>query len=226
MEQNAGSQKIAVVGGGVAGIAAAHVLARTQRVTLFEQAQYLGGHTNTITITDGPDAGVAVDIRIQDYREIIGEYDRVVSIEMIEAVGRKNLSTFFDVVARALKPGGRFMLEAISSDTLTFGTERGMDQFFLWLVTHIFPNGFLPRLDELIAPCRSLFALGDVLSFGPDYDRTLMCWADNFDRHWPRLAAHYNEIFRRRWRYYLLGCAALFRMRKVQLYQIVYDKVG
>jgi predicted NAD/FAD-binding protein len=61
VEQDADSRKIAVVGGGVAGIAAAYVLARTQRVTLFEQAQYLGGHTNTITIRDGPDAGVAVD---------------------------------------------------------------------------------------------------------------------------------------------------------------------
>ena len=171
-------------------------------------------------------AKLPVEIVLTDYRSLSGTYDCVVSIEMIEAVGRQNLRTFFEVAGRCLKNEGLFLVEAISRDTVPSHSTWSIDQFSMWLLKYIFPNGYLPRLDELSLPCRDLLVMEDVHNFGNDYDRTLICWAENFDRAWDLLRFNYSETFRRRWRYYLLSCAALFRLRRLQLYQLVYSKGG
>ena len=168
--------------------------------------------------------GLAVEIRLEDYRGITGQFDRLVSLEMIEAVGRKNLPVFFQTAHRCLKPGGMFLLEVISCDPGPMRLSPCLSEFLMWILKYIFPDGYLPTLTELAAPCEKMFIMEDLHSFGQDYDRTLMCWAANFDRGWEALRSRYDETFRRRWRFYLLSCAALFRARRIQLYQIVYSK--
>ncbi len=169
-------------------------------------------------------ADLPVDIRIQDYREVNETFDRMVSIEMIEAVGPKNMPTFYQVVDRCLKDGGLFALQAISGNTLTRASDRRLDQYILWLVKHIFPDGYLPKPTELVAGHGTSLRVEDWQSFADDYDRTLLAWADRFNAGWDQLAEKYGERFRRRWHFYLYGCAAAFRARLVHVYQVVYAK--
>jgi cyclopropane-fatty-acyl-phospholipid synthase len=170
--------------------------------------------------------GLPVEIRLQDYRGLTETFDRIASIEMIEAVGRKNIPTFFGVVNRCLKDDGLFVLQAISGNTLSRSSDRRLDQYALWLLKYIFPDGYLPKQMELIAPENTSLRIEDWQSFGPDYDRTLLAWANNFNTRWDQLSGHYDEAFRRRWNFYLHGCAAAFRARLFHLYQIVYAKGG
>jgi cyclopropane-fatty-acyl-phospholipid synthase len=171
-------------------------------------------------------AHLPVEIQLKDYREVSGLFDCAVSIEMIEAVGMRNLRAFFETAHRSLKPHGLFLVEAISCETVSRCSSACLDQFLMWILRYIFPNGYLPKITELAAPCRDLFVMEDLHSFGQDYDRTLLEWAANFESGWKTLGGRYDESFRRRWRFYLLSCAALFRARLVQLYQIVYCKGG
>lgn len=170
--------------------------------------------------------GLPVEIRLQDYREVSETFDRIASIEMIEAVGRKNIPTFFRVVDRCLKDGGLFVLQAISANTLSRSSDWRLDQFALWLLKYIFPDGYLPKQSELTGLEGTSLRIEDRQSFGHDYDRTLLAWADNFNAGWDRLRNQYDEVFRRRWNFYLHGCAAAFRARLLHVYQIVYAKGG
>lgn len=170
--------------------------------------------------------GMPVKIALADFREVGGKYDRVVSLEMIEAVGRKNLPEFFNTVHRSLADDGLFVLQAISAETLSKYSAVNLDQYLLWILKYIFPNGYLPKLPELVEPARNKFIIEDLHNFGPDYDRTLCAWSEKFNGSWEKLRHRYDERFKRRWNYYLSSCAALFRARMVQLYQIVYSKAG
>lgn len=171
-------------------------------------------------------AGLPVDIRLQDYREFTERVDRVVSIEMIEAVGHKNLRAFFEAAHRALLPGGRFVLQVISGNSFTLRSPAFLDQYLLWLVRHIFPNGYLPRLVHLTGREVEPFFIESIDGFGESYERTLAAWKTNFDRAWPDLQKEYGEEFRRMWHFYLCGCMACFRRRLVSVYQIVYRRVA
>jgi cyclopropane-fatty-acyl-phospholipid synthase len=171
-------------------------------------------------------AGLDVKIVLEDYQKYSGSFDRIVSIEMIEAVGRKNLPTYFGMVERCLKPNGLFGLQVISAETFTRYSVAALDQYILWLRKRIFPNGYLPTLPQLIAPARGTMVLEDLHNFSADYAKTLNAWAENFELAWPTLKEKYGEPFRNMWLYYLSGCEALFQARMVQLYQIVYSKGG
>lgn len=170
--------------------------------------------------------GLPVEILLQDYRDINRQFDRVVSLEMIEAVGRKNLPVFFRVVNHCLKDDGLFLLQVISADTLSRTSDPALNQFLFWILKYIFPDGYLPTSTQLTTAERQGFIIEDWHGFGPDYDKTLMKWAENFNASWPELAGRYGEDFKRRWNFYLYSCAAVFRARLVQLYQIVYSKGG
>jgi cyclopropane-fatty-acyl-phospholipid synthase len=170
--------------------------------------------------------GLDVEIVLQDYREYSGIFDRVVSIEMIEAVGRRNMAGFFNMVQRCLKDGGLFALQAISAETLSRTSSVTLDQYILWLRKRIFPNGYIPNIKHLTAPSLSGLVIEDLHNFSFDYALTLQEWHTRFEAAWPRLSLSYDQAFRRMWRYYLQGCEALFRERMVQLYQIVYSKGG
>lgn len=169
-------------------------------------------------------AGLPVTILEQDYRHVQGTFDRVVSIEMIEAVGKKNLGVFFDTIHRSLKPNGLFALQAISAETVTRYSTRRLNEFLLWILRHIFPNGYLPTLPELMTPARSAFILENLDNLGDSYEKTLLAWEQNFTKRWSTLSKRYDERFYRMWRFYLLSCAALFRIRMTHVYQIVYRK--
>lgn len=170
--------------------------------------------------------GLDVEIVLEDYQKYEGMFDRIVSIEMIEAVGRKNMNSFFSMVARCLKPSGLFGLQAISADTFTRSSSPVLDQYILWLQKRIFPNGYLPNLQHICQPERYGLIIEDLQNFSADYAKTLNAWTERFERGWSSLRPTYGEEFRRMWLFYLRGCEALFRARMVQLYQVVYAKGG
>jgi len=195
--------------------AAKHYGARVTGVTVSkEQAEFARERCSNLH----------VDIRLQDYRELHGCFDHVVSIEMIEAVGRKNLPAYYRVVDRCLRDGGLFVLQVISGNTLTRNSDRRLDQFILWLVRYIFPDGYLPRVDELLPPRDTGLRVEDWHRYYDDYERTLLVWASQFNEHWEQIADQYDERFHRRWNFYLNGCAALFRSQLIDVNQIVYTK--
>lgn len=167
-----------------------------------------------------------VQILVQDYQTFSGEFDRIVSIEMIEAVGRRNIGTYFDMVERCLKEGGLFGLQVISEETLTLRSATPLDQYIVWLRKRIFPNGYIPNLAHITNPARQGLVIEDLHNFSHDYSLTLRAWLERFEASWPTLQEKYGEPFRRMWHYYLCGCEALFKARMVQLYQVVYSKGG
>jgi cyclopropane-fatty-acyl-phospholipid synthase len=164
-------------------------------------------------------AGLPIEFRLQDYREVEGRYDRVVSIAMFEQVGPKNMRTFFETVRRALLDDGLFLLHTLG---LNVSTRRG-DPFN---DKYIFPNGHVPSIKQLGAATEKLFVMEDWHNFGADYDRTVHAWYDNVRAAWPRLSKTYDERFYRMWTYYLLSCAGVIRSRYMQVWQIVYSKTG
>ena len=163
--------------------------------------------------------GLPIELRLQDYREVSGEYDRVISIGIMEHVGHKNYQTYMEVVNRTLKPGGIGFFHTIG----TYFRGKGNNP---WTEKYIFPNSMLPSIARLTAAMEDLFVMEDWHNFGPDYDPTLMAWHANFELAWPNLKDHYGERFYRMWRYYLLSSAGGFRSRKTQLWQVVFTRIG
>lgn len=160
-----------------------------------------------------------VDIRLQDYRDVDGCFDHLVSLGMFEHVGVKNYRIYMATAHRLLRDDGLFLLHTIGSNTSVHTTDP-------WIGQYIFPNGMLPSIAQIGLAIETRFVMEDWHNFGADYDKTLMAWYSNFERHWPELAGHYDQRFFRMWRYYLLTCAGSFRARKSQLWQIVLSKHG
>ena len=163
--------------------------------------------------------GLPVEIKLQDYREATGKYDRVVSIGIMEHVGYKNYRTYMQVVDRTLKDDGIAFFH-------TIGGNESVTTANAWTTKYIFPNGMIPSIAQLSRAMEGLFVVEDWHNFGPDYDRTLMAWHRNFEEAWPELKDKYGERFYRMWRYYLLSSAAGFRSRSNQLWQVVMTKPG
>lgn len=159
-------------------------------------------------------AGLPVTLKLQDYRDLQGQFDKIVSVGMFEHVGPKNYGVYFDAARRLLKPGGLFLLHTIGIDVTSPRTDP-------WIDRYIFPNGKLPSAVELARAVEGRFLVEDWHNFGPDYDRTLMAWHANFERAWPELQPRYPVRFQRMFRYYLLCCAGFFRSRQGQLWQLV-----
>lgn len=194
--------------GGLAQYAAEHYGVRVLGVTVSREQQGLARERC---------AGLPVEIALTDYRELRGEFDKIVSVGMFEHVGPKNYETYFTTVNRLLKDKGLFLLHSIGNYT----SSRGCDA---WLDKYIFPNGHLPAAHEIAAAVDRLFLIEDWHNFGPDYDRTLMAWWSNFHQAWPQLEPRYGPRFYRMWRYYLMCCAGFFRSRQGQLWQLVLSK--
>ena len=164
-------------------------------------------------------AGLPIEIRLQDYREIDEPFDAVYSIGMFEHVGGKNYRAYFESVRRCLKDGGLSLLHTIGSN----GRPAQMDP---WIDKYIFPNSMMPAASELTAALEGLFVVEDWHNFGTDYDRTLIAWRDNIEAAWDTLPPSYDERFRRMWRYYLAVSAAIFRSRRDQLWQLTLSAQG
>lgn len=164
-------------------------------------------------------AGLPVDILLQDYRDINGKFDRIVSIGMFEHVGHLNYKKFMQIVHQALLDNGLFLLH-------TIGVNKPNPLANEWTTTYIFPNGCLPSPTRILEISDDLFILEDWHNFGSYYDNTLISWYKNFVNNWDKLKDQYDERFFRMWSYYLLTCAASFRARTNQLWQIVFSKNG
>lgn len=163
--------------------------------------------------------GLPVEIRVQDYRDVEGSFDRILEIGMFEHVGIKNYHTFMETVHRLLKDEGLFMLHTIGSNTSDRITDR-------WIDKYIFPNSHLPSIAQIGNSIEDYFVMEDWHNFGPDYDKTLLGWFENFNRNWHKLHPVYGDRFYRMWKFYLLSCAGAFRARKIQLWQVVLSKGG
>lgn len=164
-------------------------------------------------------AGLPLEFRLQDYREVEGQFDRIASVGMFEHVGRKNHRTFMEVAHRCLTDDGLFLLHTIGKNMRQSTPDP-------WIDKYIFPNGDLPSVGQIGDAADHLFVVEDLHNFGADYDRTLMAWHANFEEAWPQFASELGEPFRRMWRYYLLSCAGAFRARDIQLWQWVMSKEG
>ena len=158
------------------------------------------------------------DLRLQDYRDIDERFDHVVSIEMLEAVGERWWPSYFKTLARALKPGGRAVIQSITIRDDLFGAyRRGTD----FIQQYVFPGGMLPSRSAVrAAAARQGLVVRDEFAFGLDYARTLAEWRQAFEQQWPRIAAlGFDEPFRRLWRYYLSYCEAGFLAGNVDVVQ-------
>lgn len=164
-------------------------------------------------------AGLPVEIRLQDYREVGESFDRAYSIGMFEHVGYKNYGAFMDLLQRCLPADGLAVLHTIGGNRSSTGPDP-------WLGKYIFPNSMLPSAQQITGAAEKKLLLEDWQNFGPDYDRTLQEWYANFTTAWPRFAARYGDRFFRMWSYYLLSCQAVFRARRAQLWQIVLSPGG
>lgn len=164
-------------------------------------------------------AGLPVEIRVQDYREVHGQFDHIVSLGMFEHVGVKNYKAYFEMANRCLKDNGFFLLHTIG-DNLSW--EAGDP----WMEKYIFPGGQLPSIAQIGKAIERNFVMEDWHNFGKDYDKTLMAWFNNFDTKWSTLRAKYGDRFYRMWKFYLLSCAGCFRARNIHLWQIVLSKKG
>jgi cyclopropane-fatty-acyl-phospholipid synthase len=163
--------------------------------------------------------GLPVELRFQDYREVSGTYDAVISIGVMEHVGYKNYTDYMDVVDRCLKQDGIAFVHTIGGNTsITTGEP--------WTDKYIFPNGMLPSIAQLSKSMEGRFVMEDWQNFGPYYDPTLLAWHANFEKAWPELKKDYDERFHCMWRYYLLSSAGAFRARVNQLWQIVFTRQG
>ena len=164
-------------------------------------------------------AGLPVEIRLQDYRELDEPFDAILSVGMFEHVGVKNYRTYFEVARRCLAEQGLFLLHSI-------GTNISRDRTDPWIARYIFPNSMLPSAAQITHAMEGLFVLEDWHNFGTDYDRTLRAWRENVEAAWDQLDARYDERFRRMWRFYLAGSMATFRTRHSQLWQLVLSPRG
>jgi cyclopropane-fatty-acyl-phospholipid synthase len=163
--------------------------------------------------------GLDVEILLQDYRDLNGQFDRIVSVGMFEHVGPKNYGTYFDVAARNIKDDGLFLLHTIGSNE----TDLNVDP---WINKYIFPNGCLPSVQHIATVSEKHFVMEDWHNIGADYDRTLMAWYENFLRCWPNMSRRYDERFKRMFTYYLNACAGAFRARNIQLWQVLFSPHG
>ncbi len=164
-------------------------------------------------------AGLPIEIRLQDYRDIHEQFDRVVSLGMFEHVGYRNYRTYMQQVRDCLNDNGLFLLHTIGGNQTTKTCDP-------WINKYIFPNGMIPSMEQISHASGELFIMENWANFGAYYDHTLMAWHEHFEQNWERLKEQYDPRFYRMWRYYLLACAGTFRARTNQLWQIVFSKNG
>lgn len=147
-------------------------------------------------------------IQLVDYRDVVGAFDRIVSVEMFEAVGEAYWTAYFDRIRDLLAPGGVAGLQIITIREDLFEGYRRQPDF---IQLHVFPGGMLPSEPRLLNVIhRSRLAGAVVRHLGQDYAETLLRWRTAFDAGWPRIAPDFDERFRHLWRYYLSYCEAGF----------------
>lgn len=169
------------------------------------------------------DAGLSdrVDIKLSDYRDERGLYDRIVSVEMFEAVGERYWPAFFQMMAERLQPGGRAGIQVITIQDRMFPAYRRTPDF---IQRHVFPGGMLPPPGKLAELGRRVgLPISFERVFGLDYARTLAEWRDRFRDAWPAIEPlGFDQRFQRLWEFYLHYCEAGFRAGNIDVRQIVF----
>lgn len=165
-----------------------------------------------------------VEVVIQDYRDIEGSFDKIVSIEMLEAVGHHYYEEYFAKCNQVLKPDGILAFQVITSpDSRYTSLRKGVD----WIQKHIFPGSLLPsvaKLNEAINKTSDL-TMVDLKDMGLDYARTLNLWCEKFNKNITEVKAlGFDDTFIRKWQYYLNYCEAAFAMRNINVMQMVYTR--
>ncbi len=192
-------------GWGALALRAARRGARVTTVTLsLEQAQLARERIAEAGL------GGQVDVRVEDYREVRGTYDAVVSVEMVEAVGEDYWPVFFRTLGERLAPGGRVALQSILMSHERMLATRGS---YGWIQKHIFPGGLIPSLEavEASAQRHGRLEVASAHRFGEHYAETLRRWRTRFQDEWPAVrAAGFDDTFRRTWEFYLAYCEAGF----------------
>ena len=194
-----------------------------------------GAHVTTVTLSTEQrdlarrrvaEAGVDDRVRIilADYREVTGQYDAIVSVEMIEAVGLRYFPGYFATLDRLLRPGGRVGLQSI---TMAHDRLLATRDSYTWIHKYIFPGGIVPSVEAIEATLRThtSLAIVDRRDFGPDYATTLQCWRNRFLTNWRTIAGHrFDDIFRRMWEFYLAYCEAGFRAGYLGVSQFALER--
>ncbi|MEI2301096.1 cyclopropane-fatty-acyl-phospholipid synthase family protein [Ensifer sp. MJa1] len=169
-------------------------------------------------------AGIAdrVELKFQDYREETGRYDRIVSIEMFEAVGEQFWKAYFSQLKHCLKPGGKAGLQIITIKPEAYEEYRSNPDF---IQKYVFPGGMLPTREHLIELGRSVgLRMINDYGFGIDYARTLGEWRERFWSVWNRIEPlGFDLRFKRLWEFYFYYCEAGFRARNIDVRQIVFE---
>src|ERR1700755_361471 len=167
--------------------------------------------------------GDKVEIKLQDYRDERDRYDRIASIEMIEAVGEQFWPRYFSQLRDRLLPGGLAGIQAITIQDSLFQTYRREVDF---IQRYVFPGGMLPS-PEILQSLREKFGVPVIREriFGQDYAKTLASWRNNFRAAWPDLTpSGFDDRFRRLWEYYLAYCEAGFLSGNIDVRQVVFAK--
>ncbi len=203
-------------GWGALALAAARRGCRVTTITLSQQQ-----HDYAKALFEREGVSGQIDIRLLDYRKLEGQFDAVLSCEMIEAVGQEFLPSYFETIRRSLKPGGRAVLQAITIPDERYAAYcRSCD----WIQKHIFPGGHLPSpgaIQSCVAEAGGLH-IESSSSFGKDYAETLNRWAKAFNRNRRRVESlGFDGAFQRKWNYYLAYCEAGFTEGLIDVRHVV-----
>ncbi|MFY8094108.1 MAG: class I SAM-dependent methyltransferase [Niveispirillum sp.] len=203
--------------GGFAEYAAKVVGARVTGVTI-SQAQ----HDYAVARMERAGLSHLVDIRLQDYRDIREQFDRIASIEMFEAVGERYWPTYFTALHDRLKPGGKAALQIITIGEDHFeGYRKGAD----YIQRYIFPGGMLPSPTRLKAEVEAAgLHFDSTQSYGLHYARTLREWQGTFQAAWPDLKDGFDSRFKRMWEQYLWYCEAGFKVGTIDVVHVGISK--
>ena len=159
-----------------------------------------------------------VNVKFLDYRDVKDKYDKVASIEMIEAVGEKYLDQYFKKIKDSLKQGGTAAIQGITIKNELFGRYRNNEDF---IQKYIFPGGFLPSMNFIKKLTqKNLLSLNKVNCYSDDYAKTLSVWRSNFLNAWDNIAPlGFDDYFKRMWEFYLSYCEAGFKAKNIDLIQ-------
>jgi cyclopropane-fatty-acyl-phospholipid synthase len=164
-------------------------------------------------------AGLPVEFRYTDYRDVDETFDRVVSVGMFEHVGRRHYRDFFLTCQRCLKPSGILLLH-----TVGYLKEEPINA---WYNKYIMPGVEFPTVANITDSAGTNLVLEDFHNWGgAHYDKTLMAWFQRFHAGWGLLEQNYDETFYRMWKLYLQGCAGAFRANRMRVWQFVFSKGG
>ncbi|MBP7341103.1 MAG: cyclopropane-fatty-acyl-phospholipid synthase [Smithellaceae bacterium] len=165
-----------------------------------------------------------ISILLRDYRHMTGLFDKIVSIEMLEAVGHRYLGTFFQSCDRLLKPAGKLVIQVITIPDQSYENYRRTSD---WIKKYIFPGGHLPSVTALSSAVtkNTSLLMEQLEDIGVHYARTLKDWRETFSHNVDKInALGFDEVFRRKWIYYLATCEAGFRERAIGDIQVVFRK--